>query len=92
MQTIIEPFRIKVVEPLPLRSTEDRERILEESGYNLFALRAEDVMIDLLTDSGTSAMTALRPRPRSSNAGRVDPGSPAGAPESRPALPGSMTQ
>jgi tryptophanase len=57
-RTIIEPFKIKVVEPLPLRSSEERERILAAVGYNLFGLRAADVTFDFLTDSGTSAMSA----------------------------------
>ncbi|MBC8327502.1 MAG: tryptophanase [Planctomycetes bacterium] len=55
--TIIEPFRVKVVEPLPLPTRADRARALEAARYNLFSVRAEDVTIDLMTDSGTSAMS-----------------------------------
>ncbi len=57
MRTIIEPFRIKSVEPLHWTTPEQRERILEQAGYNLFQIRANDILIDLLTDSGTSAMS-----------------------------------
>ncbi|MEX2263143.1 MAG: tryptophanase [Bryobacteraceae bacterium] len=57
MKTIIEPFRIKSVEPLRETTREERERLLEKAGYNLFQIDAENILIDLLTDSGTSAMS-----------------------------------
>jgi tyrosine phenol-lyase len=57
VKTIIEPFRIKSVEPLHHTTREQREGYLEQAGYNLFLIEARDILIDLLTDSGTSAMS-----------------------------------
>ncbi|MCM2277611.1 MAG: tryptophanase [Oligoflexia bacterium] len=57
-RTIIEPFKIKVVEPLPLPSREEREEYLRKAGYNLFLVPSREVTFDFLTDSGTTAMSA----------------------------------
>ena len=60
MQTIIEPFRIKIVEPLQLRTRDQREAIVRQAGFNMFLIPSADVLIDLLTDSGTGAMSSLQ--------------------------------
>jgi len=58
MSIIIEPFKIKSVEPININSAEEREKIISEVSYNLFSLKSKDVIIDLLTDSGTGAMSS----------------------------------
>lgn len=58
MKTIIEPFRTKVVEAIRFTTKEEREQLLLAAGFNLFQIRAEDTIIDFLTDSGTSALSA----------------------------------
>ena len=57
IRTIIEPFRIKSIEPIRGTSREERQKLIEAAGYNLFLVASEAILIDLLTDSGTSAMS-----------------------------------
>lgn len=59
-RTIIEPFKIKMVEPLPFLDRPEREKILKEAGHNLFLVAAKHVTFDFLTDSGTSAMSSAQ--------------------------------
>jgi tryptophanase len=60
MKTLIEPFRIKSVEPLRLTTRQEREALIRAADFNVFLLHARDVIIDLLTDSGTGAMSAAQ--------------------------------
>ena len=57
METLIEPFKIKMVEAIKFTTEKDREYILKNNFYNVFFIKAEDILIDFLTDSGTGAMS-----------------------------------
>ena len=60
MHTIIEPFKIRTIEPIRFTTQSEREKVLKKAGYNSFMIHADDVLIDLLTDSGTAAMSAAQ--------------------------------
>jgi tryptophanase len=60
MENVFEPFKIKMIEPIKMTTRLERERYLEEAKNNIFLIKAENVLVDLLTDSGTGAMSAAQ--------------------------------